>query len=48
VGQPLSSLSTGMGGVRIIRAGKPIGWFDAAAQRLEAGDIVVEIVRADG
>ncbi|OYZ14375.1 MAG: potassium transporter TrkA [Sphingomonadales bacterium 28-64-96] len=47
VGQPLSSLTTGMG-VRIIRAGKPIGWFDAAAQRLEAGDIVVEIVRADG
>jgi voltage-gated potassium channel len=47
VGQPLSSLSTGMG-VRIIRAGKPIGWFDAAAQRLEAGDIVVEIIRADG
>lgn len=47
VGQPLSSLSTGLG-VRIIRAGQPIGWFDAAAQRLEAGDIVVEIIRADG
>lgn len=47
VGQPLSALRTGMG-VRIIRAGKPIGWFDAGAQRLEAGDIVVEILRADG
>ncbi len=45
--QPLSALSTGMG-VRIVRAGKPIGWFDAGAQRLEASDIVVEILRADG
>jgi hypothetical protein len=34
--------------VRIIRAGQPIGWFDAAAQRLEAGDVVVEIRRAEG
>ena len=47
VGQPLSAISTGMG-VRIIRAGQPIGWFDAGAQKMEAGDIVVEILRADG
>jgi voltage-gated potassium channel len=47
VGKPLSSLATGLG-VRIIRGGQPIGWFDAAAQRLEAGDVVVEIRRAEG
>jgi voltage-gated potassium channel len=47
VGQPLSAIGTGLG-VRIIRAGKPIGWFDAGAQKLEAGDIVVEILRTGG
>jgi voltage-gated potassium channel len=44
VGQPLSAITTGLG-VRIIRAGGVIGWFDPGAQRLEAGDIIVEIVK---
>lgn len=43
VGQPLSALKTGLG-VRIIRAGQPIGWFEPAAAVLEAGDVVVEIL----
>ncbi|MCU0890148.1 MAG: NAD-binding protein [Sandarakinorhabdus sp.] len=43
VGQPLSSLKTGLG-VRIIRAGQPIGWFEPAAQQLQSGDVVVEIL----
>ncbi len=46
VGQPLSALTTGLG-VRIIRAGQPIGWFEAGSKRLEAGDVVVEILRAN-
>lgn len=45
VGQPLSALTTGLG-VRVVRAGQHIGWFDPGAQRLLDGDIVVEIVRA--
>jgi voltage-gated potassium channel len=45
VGQPLAALTTGLG-VRIIRAGKPVGWFDPGAQALQAGDIVIEILRA--
>lgn len=44
-GQPLSAITTGLG-VRIIRAGQPIGWFDAGAQRLEPGDIIVEITKS--
>ena len=47
VGQPLSAITTGLG-VRIMRGGQAIGWFDTSAQRLEASDIIVEIVRADG
>lgn len=43
VGQPLSALATGLG-VRIIRAGQPIGWYEQGAARLEAGDLVVEIL----
>jgi voltage-gated potassium channel len=45
VGKPLSAITTGLG-VRIIRAGDAIGWFDPGAQQLETGDIIVEIVRA--
>jgi len=43
VGQPLAALTTGLG-VRIIRAGQPIGWFEDAAKALQAGDVVVEIL----
>ena len=42
-GQPLSALTTGLG-VRIVRDGHPIGFWQPEAQRLEAGDRVVEIV----
>ncbi|NNM76321.1 potassium channel family protein [Sphingomonas sp. ID1715] len=44
-GRPLSSLTTGLG-VRIIRAGRDIGFWQPEAQRLESGDRVVEIVPA--
>lgn len=44
VGKPLAAITTGLG-VRIIRRGTAIGWFDPGAQALEAGDIIVEIVQ---
>lgn len=43
IGQPLSSLGTGLG-VRIDRGGKPVGFWEAAARALQPGDIIVEIV----
>ncbi len=44
VGKPLAAITTGLG-VRIIRAGQPVGWFDPGAQALEAGDLLVEILK---
>lgn len=43
VGRPLSTLSTGLG-VRILRGGTAIGFWEAGASALSAGDIIVEIV----
>jgi voltage-gated potassium channel len=42
-GKPLSSLTTGLG-VRLFRSGRAFGFWEAEAQRLEAGDMIVEIV----
>jgi voltage-gated potassium channel len=47
VGKPLSGLATGLG-VRIFRNGSPFGFWEAEAQRLEPGDIIVEIVPTAG
>lgn len=44
-GKPLSALTTGLG-VRIVRQGRDYGFWHPEAQRLEAGDRVVEIVPA--
>jgi voltage-gated potassium channel len=46
VGKALGELATGLG-VRILRDGKPIGFWEPAAKSLRAGDIVVEIVPTD-
>lgn len=43
VGKALSEASTGLG-VRLYRAGRPCGFWEGEAERLEAGDIIVEIV----
>lgn len=43
VGQSLRDIATGLG-VRIYRGGKPYGFWDTEAARLEAGDVIVEIV----
>jgi voltage-gated potassium channel len=43
IGQPLDRLASGGRGLRIYRRGTAIGFWEDAAKRLEAGDIVVEI-----
>lgn len=47
IGQPLSAIKGGIG-VRLYRNDRPIGFWEPAAQALEAGDLVVEIVPGDG
>lgn len=46
VGKPLSGLGTGLG-VRIIRGRQEFGFWEPEAQRVEAGDRLVEIVPGD-
>ncbi len=43
VGQPLRLVSTGLA-VRIIRKGAAVGFWEAGANRIEAGDTIVEIL----
>ena len=43
VGRPLSALASGGQGLRIYRGARAIGFWEADAQRLQAGDVVVEI-----
>jgi len=43
LGKPLSAITSGLG-VRIYRAGQPIGFWEAGASVLLAGDQIVEIV----
>lgn len=43
IGKPLSAITTGLG-VRIYRAGHPIGFYEEAARALQPGDVIVEIV----
>lgn len=43
VGLSIDSLTTGGRGLRIYRSGREIGFWEAAAQRIERGDVIVEI-----
>ncbi len=43
-GCAISDLKTGGRGLRIYRAGKPLGFWEDECQNLQSGDIVVEIV----
>jgi len=43
VGLSLDSLPTGGRGLRIYRSGRAIGFWEAAAKRIEPGDMIVEI-----
>ena len=42
-GQPLSAITTGLG-VRILREGSAIGFWESAASTLQPGDSIIEIV----
>lgn len=45
IGGPLSAIRTGLG-VRVYRGDQAIGFWEAGAQRLETGDLVIEIVES--
>ncbi|MEM1197541.1 MAG: potassium channel family protein [Pseudomonadota bacterium] len=47
-GLPISELSTGGRGLRIYRNGRAIGFWEEECQALQEGDVVVEIVPANG
>ncbi|MGH6695264.1 potassium channel family protein [Sphingopyxis sp.] len=47
VGRSIDQLASGGRGLRIYRAGKPYGFWEPEAQRLEHGDQVVEVVRCE-
>ncbi|NNK46369.1 MAG: potassium transporter TrkA, partial [Altererythrobacter sp.] len=43
-GKSIGELSTGGRGLRVYRGGRVLGFWEDECQRLEAGDVVVEIV----
>ena len=43
IGQPLSAITTGVG-VRIYRGSDCFGFWEAEANALQAGDVIIEIV----
>ena len=43
VGKPLQDAAVGMG-LRILRDGKSIGWWDKDAAKLKAGDKIIEVI----
>ena len=43
VGKPLQDAAVGMG-LRILRAGKSIGWWEKGAAKLKAGDKIIEVI----
>lgn len=44
IGRSLNNLASGGRGLRIYRNGQPIGFWEAAAQNIEASDTIVEIM----
>lgn len=46
VGKPLRAITSGLG-VRLYRDGNPYGFFEDAANALQSGDVIVEIVRGN-
>ena len=47
IGRSIDQLASGGRGLRIYRSGKPYGFWEPEAQRLEQGDQVVEVVRCE-
>lgn len=47
IGRSLRSIGPGLG-VRLLRKGEPIGFWEAAADTIQAGDAIIEIVQVSG
>lgn len=47
IGRSIDQLASGGRGLRIYRAGKPFGFWEPEAQRLEHGDEIVEVIRCE-
>ncbi len=47
IGRSIDQLASGGRGLRIYRGGKPYGFWETEAQRLEPGDQVVEVIRCE-
>ena len=48
IGGSLDQLASGGRGLRIYRAGKPHGFWEPETRALQAGDIIVEVIRCEG
>ncbi len=48
IGGSIDTLTSGGRGLRIYRGGKPYGFWEAEAQKLQSGDTVVEVIRCEG
>ena len=47
IGRGLDALASGGRGLRVYRGGTPHGFWEPEAQRLEAGDMIVEVIRCE-
>jgi voltage-gated potassium channel len=47
IGRGLDQLASGGRGLRVYRGGKPYGFWEPEAQRLEAGDTILEVVNCE-
>ena len=47
IGRSLDQLASGGRGLRIYRGGKPYGFWEPEVQKLEPGDMIVEVIRCE-
>lgn len=47
IGRSIDDLASGGRGLRVYRGGKPFGFWEVEAQRLEPGDHLVEVIRCE-
>ena len=47
IGRSLDQLASGGRGLRIYRGGKPFGFWEAETQKLEPGDVIVEVINCE-
>lgn len=47
IGRSIDQLASGGRGLRIYRGGKPYGFWEAEAKRLEPGDLIVEVINCE-